>query len=69
MSISAVSVLIIVALLAVVAMLSGRRLIGYAIVALFGALISNTGGKPGQVMDTVAGWTLGAPGWIASLFT
>jgi hypothetical protein len=67
--ISTVSVLIIVALVAALLAARGRRVAFIAVLLLLGALLGNTGGTPGQIMDTASTWVLGFPGLVASLFT
>ena len=58
---SAITVIVIVALLAVIANLKGRLWLALVLVAVLGALASNTPGPLGQWADRSAKWVLAVP--------
>ncbi|WP_033343496.1 hypothetical protein [Catenuloplanes japonicus] len=64
---SAIAVIVVVALLAVIANLKGRLWLAVVLVAVLGALASNTPGPLGQYADRGAKWVLSVPSRIGGL--
>lgn len=64
---SAITIIIIVSLLAYIAHLRGRRNVAIVLVMLIGALLINTPGTPGEYARIVAKFTLNIPSKIASV--
>ena len=64
---SAITVIIIVALLAVIANLKGRLWLAITLVALLGALASNTPDPLGSWAESAARWALALPATVGSL--
>lgn len=64
---SAITIIIIVALLAYIAQILGRRKLAVVLVMLIGALLINTPGTPGEYARIVAKFTLNIPSKIASV--
>jgi hypothetical protein len=64
---SAIAVLVVVALLAVIANLKGRLWLAVLLVAVLGALASNTPGPLGQYADRGAKWVLAIPVKVGGL--